>query len=444
MLRERGFFMALTMKITEVHAREILDSRGNPTVEVEVTAETETTGRKTTARESVPSGASTGRFEAVELRDGDREYFGLGTKKVVDHVNTKIREALLGMNVLDQALIDRRMVELDGTDNKGNLGANAILGVSLACAKTAAAALDMPLYRYIGGGNAKRLPVPMMNVINGGVHAKNSLDFQEFMILPIGAKSYREALRMGAEVYHFRRQILNEEGYATAVGDEGGFAPDLADAGEVFRYLGKAVEKAGYTVGKDVVYAMDAAASELYNEETGMYHFPGENGICRDAKEMIALYEDLAKRFPLVSIEDGLQEDDWEGWQSLTGRLGDGMQLVGDDLFVTNPKRIKCGIKLNAGNAVLIKVNQIGTLTEALDAIEMAQCAGYHTVISHRSGETEDAFIADLAVAVNAGQIKTGAPCRAERTAKYNRLLRIEEELGETAQFSPAEPFGRA
>ena len=444
MLRERGFFMALTMKITEVHAREILDSRGNPTVEVEVTAETETTGRKTTARESVPSGASTGRFEAVELRDGDREYFGLGTKKVVDHVNTKIRETLLGMNVLDQALIDRRMVELDGTDNKGNLGANAILGVSLACAKTAAAALDMPLYRYIGGGNAKRLPVPMMNVINGGVHAKNSLDFQEFMILPIGAKSYREALRMGAEVYHFLRQILNEEGYATAVGDEGGFAPDLADAGEVFRYLGKAVEKAGYTVGKDVVYAMDAAASELYNEETGMYHFPGENGICRDAKEMIALYEDLAKRFPLVSIEDGLQEDDWEGWQSLTGRLGDGMQLVGDDLFVTNPKRIKCGIKLNAGNAVLIKVNQIGTLTEALDAIEMAQCAGYHTVISHRSGETEDAFIADLAVAVNAGQIKTGAPCRAERTAKYNRLLRIEEELGETAQFSPAEPFGRA
>ncbi len=436
--------MALTMKITEVHAREILDSRGNPTVEVEVTAETETTGRKTTARESVPSGASTGRFEAVELRDGDREYFGLGTKKVVDHVNTKIREALLGMNVLDQALIDRRMVELDGTDNKGNLGANAILGVSLACAKTAAAALDMPLYRYIGGGNAKRLPVPTMNVINGGVHAKNSLDFQEFMILPISAKSYREALRMGAEVYHFLRQILNEEGYATAVGDEGGFAPDLADAGEVFRYLGKAVEKAGYTVGKDVVYAMDAAASELYNEETGMYHFPGENGICRDAKEMIALYEDLAKRFPLVSIEDGLQEDDWEGWQSLTGRLGDGMQLVGDDLFVTNPKRIKCGIKLNAGNAVLIKVNQIGTLTEALDAIEMAQCAGYHTVISHRSGETEDAFIADLAVAVNAGQIKTGAPCRAERTAKYNRLLRIEEELGETAQFSPAEPFGRA
>lgn len=435
MLRERGFFMALTMKITEVHAREILDSRGNPTVEVEVTAETETTGRKTTARESVPSGASTGRFEAVELRDGDREYFGLGTKKVVDHVNKKIREALLGMNVLDQALIDRRMVELDGTDNKGNLGANAILGVSLACAKTAAAALDMPLYRYIGGGNAKRLPVPMMNVINGGVHAKNSLDFQEFMILPIGAKSYREALRMGAEVYHFLRQILNEEGYATAVGDEGGFAPDLADAGEVFRYLGKAVEKAGYTVGKDVVYAMDAAASELYNEETGMYHFPGENGICRDAKEMIALYEDLAKRFPLVSIEDGLQEDDWEGWQSLTGRLGDGMQLVGDDLFVTNVGRLKQGIEDGIANAILIKYNQIGTLTEAMDAIELAKKSGYKTVISHRSGETEDSFIADLAVAVNAGQIKTGAPCRSDRTSKYNQLLRIEEELGKLAIY---------
>lgn len=435
MLRERGFFMALTMKITEVHAREILDSRGNPTVEVEVTAETETTGRKTTARESVPSGASTGRFEAVELRDGDREYFGLGTKKVVDHVNTKIREALLGMNVLDQALIDRRMVELDGTDNKGNLGANAILGVSLACAKTAAAALDMPLYRYIGGGNAKRLPVPMMNVINGGVHAKNSLDFQEFMILPISAKSYREALRMGAEVYHFLRQILNEEGYATAVGDEGGFAPDLADAGEVFRYLGKAVEKAGYTVGKDVVYAMDAAASELYNEETGMYHFPGENGICRDAKEMIALYEDLAKRFPLVSIEDGLQEDDWEGWQSLTGRLGDGMQLVGDDLFVTNVGRLKQGIEDGIANAILIKYNQIGTLTEAMDAIELAKKSGYKTVISHRSGETEDSFIADLAVAVNAGQIKTGAPCRSDRTSKYNQLLRIEEELGKLAIY---------
>ena len=426
--------------ITEVYAREILDSRGNPTVEVEVCLEDGAMGRA-----AVPSGASTGVHEAVELRDGDKErYLGKGVTKAVDNVNDIIAEAIIGLDATRQTEIDELLVRLDGTPNKGRLGANAILGVSMAVAKAAAASVGLPLYLYLGGVAAKELPVPMMNIINGGAHTTSALDFQEFMILPISAKSYREALRMGAEVYHFLRQILNEEGYATAVGDEGGFAPDLADAGEVFRYLGKAVEKAGYTVGKDVVYAMDAAASELYNEETGMYHFPGENGICRDEEEMIALYEDLAKRFPLVSIEDGLQEDDWEGWQSLTGRLGDGMQLVGDDLFVTNPKRIKCGIKLNAGNAVLIKVNQIGTLTEALDAIEMAQCAGYHTVISHRSGETEDAFIADLAVAVNAGQIKTGAPCRAERTAKYNRLLRIEEELGETAQFSPAEPFGRA
>lgn len=473
--------MSLTIKITDVHAREILDSRGNPTVEVEITAETETTGKKITARESVPSGASTGKFEAIELRDGDKEYFGLGVQKVVEHVNTKIKETLLGMNVLDQALIDRRMVELDGTDNKGSLGANAILGVSLACAKTGAKALDMPLYRYIGGANAKELPVPMMNVINGGVHAKNSLDFQEFMIMPVGAKCFKDALRMGAEVYHFLRQILNEDGLSTAVGDEGGFAPDFRDVRDVFRYLGKAVEMAGYKVGEDVVYSMDAAASELYDEELGVYVFPGEtrekgcgcdnldcdcgeaqehetagiknklaNGdkegegskkdavsgsVTRTADEMIALYEDLLQEFPIVSIEDGLYEDDWEGWQKLTAQLGDKVQLVGDDLFVTNPKRIKCGIELKAANAVLVKVNQIGTVTEALDAIEMAKCAGYRPVISHRSGETEDSFIADLAVAVNAGQIKTGAPCRAERTAKYNQLLRIEEELGDTAQF---------
>lgn len=435
--------MSLVIKIVDVHARGILDSRGNPTVEVEVTVQTETTGRKTTARESVPSGASTGKFEAIELRDGDREYFGLGVQKVVDHVNTKIREALLGMNVLEQALIDRRMVELDGTDNKGSLGANAILGVSLACARTAAKALEMPLYRYIGGANAKELPVPMMNVINGGAHAKNPLDFQEFMIMPVGAKNYRDALRMGAEIYHFLRQILHEDGLATAVGDEGGFAPDLNDAKEVFRYLGRAVELAGYRVGADVVYAMDAAASELYDESAGVYIFPGEDGMERDSDEMIALYEELLDEFPIVSIEDGLFEDDWEGWQKLTARLGEKVQLVGDDLFVTNPKRIKCGINLDAANAVLIKVNQIGTLTEALDAIEMAKNAGYHTVISHRSGETEDAFISDLAVAVNAGQIKTGAPCRAERTAKYNQLLRIEEELGDTAKFSPLENFCR-
>ena len=425
--------MSRTIIITDIHARQILDSRGNPTVEAEVTAQE--AGRSISARESVPSGASTGQFEAIELRDGDREYFGLGVQKAIDHVNTRIREALLGMNVLDQALIDRRMVELDGTDNKGSLGANAVLGVSLACAKCAAKALDMPMYRYIGGANAKELPVPMMNVINGGAHAKNALDFQEFMIMPVGAKSYGDALRMGAEVYHFLRQILNKDGLTTAVGDEGGFAPDFADAKEVFRYLGRAVETAGYKVGEDVVYAMDAAASELYDEETARYEFAGE-GVTRTADELIELYAELTEEFPLISIEDGLFEDDWEGWQKLTDRLGDEIQLVGDDLFVTNPKRIKCGIELGAANAVLIKVNQIGTLTEALDAIEMAKCAGYHTVISHRSGETEDSFIADLAVAVNAGQIKTGAPCRAERTSKYNQLLRIEEELGDTVKFS--------
>ena len=442
--------MSLEIKITDVHAREILDSRGNPTVEVEVTAETETTGRKTSARESVPSGASTGRFEAIELRDGEKRYFGMGVQKVVDHVNTKIRETLLGVNVLHQAEIDRLMVEADGTDNKGNLGANAILGVSLACAKTAAKALDMPLYRYLGGTAAHILPVPMMNVINGGVHAKNPLDFQEFMIMPVGAVSFGDALRMGAEIYHFLRQILQEDGLGTAVGDEGGFAPELRDAGEVFRYLGKAVEKAGYKVGEDVVYAMDAAASELYDDELGAYVFSGEgrmkqnseakeasgsDSVVRSAEELITLYEELIEEFPLVSIEDGLFEDDWEGWKKLTERLGGRVQLVGDDLFVTNPKRIKCGIDLEVANAVLIKVNQIGTVTEAMEAIEMAKCAGYHPVISHRSGETEDAFIADLAVATNAGQIKTGAPCRAERTAKYNQLLRIEEELGKQARY---------
>lgn len=443
--------MSLMIPIIDVHAREILDSRGNPTVEVEVTAEATTTGKHISARESVPSGASTGRFEAIELRDGDDRYFGLGVQKVVNHVNTRIREALLGKNVLLQGEIDRCMVELDGTDNKGSLGANAILGVSLACAKTAAKALDMPLYRYLGGVNAKELPVPMMNVINGGAHAKNSLDFQEFMIMPIGAKCFRDALRMGAEVYHFLRQILNEDGLSTAVGDEGGFAPDFKNVREVFIYLGRAAKKAGYEVGKDIVYAIDAAASELYDEEKGVYVFPGETKmrmqsgeaessgaeecVTRSSEEMIHFYEELVNEFPIISIEDGLFEDDWDGWQKLTGKLGDRVQLVGDDLFVTNPKRIKCGIDLGAANAVLIKVNQIGTVTEALDAIEMAKLAGYNTVISHRSGETEDAFISDLAVAVNAGQIKTGAPCRAERTSKYNQLLRVEEELGVQAKF---------
>ena len=440
--------MALMIRITDVHGREILDSRGNPTVEVEVTAQTETTGRKTVGLESVPSGASTGRFEAIELRDGEERFFGLGVSRVVDHINKRIKQELVGMNVLDQVKIDRKLVELDGTDNKGNLGANALLGVSLACARCAANALDMPLYRYLGGMNAKKWPMPMMNVINGGAHAKNNLDFQEFMIVPVGAASFPDALRMGAEIYHFLRLILHEEGRLTAVGDEGGFAPEFSNAKEVFACLQRAVEKAGYQMGSDVAFAMDAAASELYHSEDGTYHFPGEsnakhsleqnlarpdtegNGeVIRSTQEMIALYEELTLEYPLISIEDGLDEDDWEGWQELTKRLNEKAMLVGDDLFVTNVKRIRCGIDLKVANSVLIKVNQIGTLTEAMDAIELAQKNGYKAVISHRSGETEDAFIADLAVAVNAGWIKTGAPCRGERTAKYNQLLRISEEL---------------
>ena len=438
--------MSLEIKITKIHARQILDSRGNPTVEVEVTAFCEECGRKVMGRESVPSGASTGRFEAIELRDGVEEYFGLSVQKVVEHINNRIQQELIGMNILEQVQIDRKLVELDGTDNKGNLGANALLGVSLACARCAANALDMPLYRYLGGTNAKRWPMPTMNVINGGVHAKNALDFQEFMIVPVGADSFQQALRMGAEVYHFLRQILHEDGMLTAVGDEGGFAPDFVDAKEVFSYLSRAVEKAGYMVGSDIAFAMDAAASELYSDEDGMYHFPGEtrakhslklqdtneqgvNEVLRSAQEMIALYEELIREYPLISIEDGLDENDWDGWQEMTKRLGSEVLLVGDDLFVTNVKRIHCGLDLGVANAVLIKVNQIGTLTEAMDAIELAQKSGYKAVISHRSGETEDAFIADLAVAVNAGWIKTGAPCRGERTAKYNQLLRISEEI---------------
>ena len=440
--------MSLSIRITDVHGREILDSRGNPTVEVEVTAQTETTGRKTVGRESVPSGASTGRFEAIELRDGEERFFGLGVSRVVDHINKRIRQELVGMNVLEQVKIDRKLVELDGTDNKGNLGANALLGVSLACARCASNALDMPLYRYLGGMNAKKWPMPMMNVINGGAHAKNNLDFQEFMIVPVGAASFPDALRMGAEIYHYLRLILHEEGRLTAVGDEGGFAPEFSNAKEVFACLQRAVEKAGYQMGSDIAFAMDAAASELYNSEDGMYHFPGEsranqsveqnlarpdtegNGeVIRSAQEMISLYEELALEYPLISIEDGLDEDDWDGWQELTNRLNEKMMLVGDDLFVTNVKRIRCGIDLHVANSVLIKVNQIGTLTEAMDAIELAQKNGYKAVISHRSGETEDAFIADLAVAVNAGWIKTGAPCRGERTAKYNQLLRLSEGL---------------
>lgn len=420
--------MSLMIQIVDVHGREILDSRGNPTIEVEVTAQTETTGKKITAIESVPSGASTGKFEAVELRDGNPRYFGLGVLNVVDHINNRIRKELLGMNVLDQVKIDRRIIELDGTDNKENLGANATLGVSLACASCAAKALDMPLFRYLGGVNAKRLPRPMMNVINGGVHAANPLDFQEFMIVPVSASTFSEALRMGAEVYHYLKLLLHEEGMLTAVGDEGGFAPDLHTADEVFRYLTKAVEKAGYNPGEDIAFAMDAAASELYDEERDVYIFPGEE-VIRSADEMISLYEHLIDEYPLISIEDGLNEESWEGWQKLKHRIGDRVMLVGDDLFVTNSKRIRCGIELDAANAVLVKVNQIGTLTEAMDAIELCHRAGYQSIISHRSGETEGSFISDLAVAVNSGYIKSGAPCRGERTAKYNELLRIEENL---------------
>lgn len=420
--------MSLMIQIVDVHGREILDSRGNPTIEVEITAQTETTGKKITAIESVPSGASTGKFEAVELRDGNPRYFGLGVLNVVDHINNRIRRELLGMNVLDQVKIDRRIIELDGTDNKENLGANATLGVSLACASCAAKALDMPLFRYLGGVNAKRLPRPMMNVINGGVHAANPLDFQEFMIVPVSASTFSDALRMGAEVYHYLKLLLHEEGMLTAVGDEGGFAPDLHTADEVFRYLTKAVEKAGYKPGEDIAFAMDAAASELYDEERDVYIFPGEE-VIRSADEMISLYEHLIDEYPLISIEDGLNEESWEGWQKLKHRIGDRVMLVGDDLFVTNSKRIRCGIELDAANAVLVKVNQIGTLTEAMDAIELCHRAGYQSIISHRSGETEGSFISDLAVAVNSGYIKSGAPCRGERTAKYNELLRIEENL---------------
>lgn len=431
--------MSLEIKIIDVHGREILDSRGNPTVEVEVTAQTETTGRKIVGRESVPSGASTGQFEAIELRDGDKKYFGLGVQKVVEHINCRIKQELLGMNVLEQVKIDRKLIQLDGTDNKGNLGANALLGVSLAVAKCASNALDMPLYRYLGGINAKILPRPMMNVINGGVHAKNRLDFQEFMIIPF-ADTFPDALRMGAEIYHFLKKLLEEDGMSTAVGDEGGFAPDLTSAKSVFSYLNRAVQKAGYTPGVDVAFAMDAAASELYDEKSQKYLFKGE-GKERTREEMILLYEELVTEFPLISIEDGLDEEDWEGWKEFTTHMRkktyrihskeepQQVLLVGDDLFVTNTKRIRCGIGMDVANAVLIKVNQIGTLTEAMDAISCAQMAGYRTIISHRSGETEDSFIADLSVAVNAGWIKTGAPCRGERTAKYNELLRISETI---------------
>ena len=430
-----SFFMNRYLPITYIYAREILDSRGNPTVEAEVVLD-----GVYEARASVPSGASTGQYEAVELRDGQERYLGLGVEKAVSNVNTKIANALLGENALSQGYIDHLLIDADGTENKSNLGANAILPVSMAVAKASAKALGLPLYQYLGGIRTDSMPVPMMNILNGGRHSKNSLDFQEFMILPVGAENFKESIRMGTEVYHKLKLILNKDQMVSAVGDEGGFAPDLKNAREALEYLMKAVELAGYDPGKDVVFAMDAAASELLNERTGCYDFPGEGSqegcqISRSTNEMIDYYESLTAEFPLVSIEDGLAENDWEGWQKLTCRLGQNIQLVGDDLFVTNTRRISCGIKLQTANAVLIKLNQIGTLTETFDAIHMAHKAGYRTIISHRSGETSEDMIADLAVACGSGQIKTGAPCRAERTAKYNQLLRIQEELGELASF---------
>lgn len=438
--------MRAYLEIVEIRGREIMDSRGNPTVEAEVVVKNHETKRKSIGRAVVPSGASTGQFEAVELRDGEKRYGGAGVKKAVSHINEKIAKELMGLNALDQKGIDAKLIELDGTENKKKLGANAMLGVSIAAAKAAASALNMPLYRYFGGTNAFQLPVPMMNILNGGRHAKNTVDFQEFMIMPIGAKSFQEALCMGAEVYHALKKILEKDLKSTAVGDEGGFAPDLKDAFEVFDYLSKAVEAAGYVCGKDVAFAMDAAASELYDKKEKMYAFEGESeilkqtqpnvaAVMRTADEMILLYEELCSRYPIYSIEDGLDEEDWEGFEKLTKRLGSKVQLVGDDLFVTNTKRLKQGIEKGCANSILIKLNQIGTISETMEAIQMAHRAGYTAVVSHRSGETEDTTIADLAVALNCGQIKTGAPCRTDRVAKYNQLLRIEEELSDTAEY---------
>ena len=418
------------LPITDVYAREILDSRGNPTIEVEVLA-----GEEFCGRAGVPSGASTGRFEAVELRDREKRYRGMGVRLAAEHVNARIAPEIIGMNVFDQAALDGVLVRLDGTPDKSNLGANAMLGVSMAAARSASAALAMPLYSYLGGTNAKRLPVPMMNVINGGRHADNTIDIQEFMILPVGADCFREGLRMCAEVYHGLKGLLKERGYATSVGDEGGFAPDLGDAKEALAVLAEAIRRTGLQPGKDVALALDAAASELYDPDLQKYVFEGN----RSAEEMIDYYEELAETFPIVSIEDPLDEEDWEGWELITTRMGQNIQLVGDDLFVTNKKRLEWGIQKGVGNAILIKVNQIGTLTEAFDAIELAKNAGYHAIISHRSGETADGIIADIAVAFNAGQIKAGAPCRSERTEKYNQLLRIEERLGDAAEYE--DPF---
>ena len=419
-----------------VYAREVLDSRGNPTVEVEVVLESGSVGRAI-----VPSGASTGAFEAVELRDGDKgRYLGKGVEKAVANVNEIIAPELEGMDAFDQPAIDTLMIELDGTHNKGKLGANAILGVSMAVARAAAEELGLPLFQYIGGVNAKQLPVPMMNILNGGEHADNSVDVQEFMILPVGAKSFREGLRMGAEVFHSLKKVLSERGLACGVGDEGGFAPNLGSNREALELIVEAIEKAGYKPGDDVRLGLDVAATEMYDKETKLYDLKHE-GKKLTAEQMVDLYEEWVNNFPIVTIEDGLDEEDWDGWKVLTERLGKKVQLVGDDLFVTNTERLERGIEAGVANSILIKVNQIGTITETLDAIEMAKRAGYTAVISHRSGETEDTTIADLAVAVNAGQIKTGAPSRTDRVAKYNQLLRIEEMVGEQARYCGMNSF---
>ena len=422
--------------IESVYAREVLDSRGNPTVEVEVALESGAVGRAI-----VPSGASTGAFEAVELRDGDKgRYIGKGVEKAVANVNDIIAPELEGMDAFDQPSIDQLMIELDGTNNKGKLGANAILGVSMAVARAAADELGLPLFQYIGGVNAKQLPVPMMNILNGGEHADNSVDVQEFMILPVGAKSFKEGLRMGAEVFHSLKKVLSERGLACGVGDEGGFAPNLGSNREALELIVEAIEKAGYKPGDDVKLGLDVAATEMYDKETKLYDLKHE-GKKLTAEQMVDLYEEWVNNFPIVTIEDGLDEEDWDGWKVLTDRLGKRVQLVGDDLFVTNTERLERGIKAGVANSILIKVNQIGTITETLDAIEMAKRAGYTAVISHRSGETEDTTIADLAVAVNAGQIKTGAPSRTDRVAKYNQLLRIEEMVGEQSRYCGMDSF---
>lgn len=422
--------------IADVLAREVLDSRGNPTVEVEVHLEDGSMGRVI-----VPSGASTGAYEAVELRDGDKSrYLGKGVLNAVDNVNDIIAEEIIGLNSLDQVGLDKTLIELDGTDNKGKLGANAILGVSMAAAHAAANSLGLPLFQYIGGVNGKTLPVPMMNILNGGQHADNNVDFQEFMVMPVGAETFHDAVRMGAEIFHSLKAVLKSKGMNTAVGDEGGFAPNLSSNEEAILVIMEAIKKAGYEPGKDVKIAMDVAATELYDEEKKLYSLAGE-GLHKTAAEMVDFYEMLLSKYPIISIEDGLSEDDWDGWKLMTDRLGSKVQLVGDDLFVTNTKRLARGIELGIANSILVKVNQIGTLTETLDAIEMAKKAGYTAIISHRSGESEDTTIADIVVGVNAGQIKTGAPSRTDRVAKYNQLMRLEELLDYSAEFAGNEAF---